>query len=71
MAERDRTLAREARVVAIVIAAATLGWIVLQELGRQYGWQWRYVFLFDLAAIAAYVWALAVTWRIWRLRRKT
>jgi len=27
------------------------------------------VFLFDLAALAAFVWALVVTTRIWRARR--
>ena len=31
--------------------------------------QERFVFLFDLAAIAAFVWALVVTYQIWRGRR--
>ena len=31
--------------------------------------QARYVFLFDLAALAAFVWALVVTYQIWRQRR--
>jgi hypothetical protein len=29
----------------------------------------RFVFLFDLAAIAALIWALVVTMQIWRARR--
>ena len=61
--DRDRSLAREARLVAVVIAATAALWL---------GAQWtiepanRYMILFDLAALAAFVWALVVTWRIWR-----
>jgi hypothetical protein len=33
------------------------------------GWPIRFVFLFDLAAIAAFFWALVVTYQIWRMRR--
>ena len=29
----------------------------------------RYAFLFDFAAIAALIWALVVTYQIWRARR--
>lgn len=64
-AERD---ARQMRLVAIVIAVAMIGWLLAQALGREYGWSGRWAFLFDLAAIAAFVWSLLVTWRIWRRR---
>ena len=59
-------LARDARLVAVVIAATALLWLGAQWLGGRAGWDSRYVFLFDLAALAAFVWALAATWRIWR-----
>lgn len=62
----DRSLAREARMVALVIAATMLLWLGAQWLGGKEGWDARYVFLFDLAALAAFFWALVVTWRIWR-----
>ncbi|WP_347313020.1 DUF5337 domain-containing protein [Defluviimonas sp. SAOS-178_SWC] len=62
----DRSLAREARMVAVVIAATMLLWLGAQWLGGKEGWDPRYVFLFDLAALAAFFWALVVTWRIWR-----
>ncbi|MDR5651300.1 DUF5337 domain-containing protein [Ruixingdingia sedimenti] len=62
--------ARQGRLVAIVIAVATVAWLLLGEIGRQHGWAGRYAFLIDLAAVAAYVWALAVTWRLWRKRRE-
>ncbi|MDH5453561.1 MAG: DUF5337 domain-containing protein [Paracoccaceae bacterium] len=65
----DRRLAREARMVAIVIAIAMLLWLGAQWLGARFGWDASYAFLFDLAALAAFFWALVVTWRIWRRQR--
>ncbi|WP_413875915.1 DUF5337 domain-containing protein [Albidovulum sp.] len=62
----DMALAREARLVAVVIAATMMLWLGAQWLGGRAGWDSRYVFLFDLAALAAFIWALVVTWRIWR-----
>jgi hypothetical protein len=65
----DRRLAQQARLAAIVIAVTALLWLAAQWLGGQFGWQGRYVFLFDFAALAAFVWALAVTYPIWRARQ--
>lgn len=66
-AERHR--ARQARLVGIVLAATMLLWLGGQWLGGQLGWDTRYVFLFDFAAIAGFVWALVVTYQIWRGRQ--
>ena len=66
---RDHHLAVQARLVALVIAGTMVAWIGAQWLGGQLGWQTRFVFLFDLAALAAFVWALVVTYRIWRARQ--
>ncbi len=63
---RDMARAREARLVAVVIAATMVLWLGLQWLGGQLGWDPSYAFLFDLAALAAFIWALVVTWQIWR-----
>lgn len=63
---RDLTLAREARLVAVVIVATVVLWLGMQWLGGRLGWDASYAFLFDLAALAAFVWALVTTWRIWR-----
>jgi Family of unknown function (DUF5337) len=65
----DRNQSRQARLVAFVIAGTAVLWMVVQWLGGRFGWETRYVFLFDLAAIAAFVWAMIVTYRIWRKRR--
>ena len=67
---QDRHLAGQARLVAIVIAATAVLWMGGQFLGGTFGWAPRFVFLFDLAALAAFVWALVVTNRIWRARRR-
>ncbi len=69
--DRDIALARQARQAALVIAVTMLAWMTLQWLGGRLGWEARFVFLFDLAALAAFIWALAVTWRVWRARRES
>lgn len=59
-------LARDARMVAFVIAGTMILWMGAQWLGGKMGLDARYVFLFDLAALAAFFWALVVTYQIWR-----
>lgn len=61
--------AREARLVAFVLAGTMGLWLGGQWLGGQLGLEARYAFLLDLAAIAGFVWALVVTYRIWRGRQ--
>ena len=68
-AEQDSSVARQGRMVALVIAATMLLWMAAQWLGGVLGLQARFVFLFDLAALAAFFWALVVTYQIWRRRR--
>jgi hypothetical protein len=67
--EEDRALARQARVVSIVIAVAMILWLGGQWLGGKLGLEARYVFLLDFAAIGALLWALIVGINIWRKRR--
>ena len=57
--------------MAIVLVATMLIWLGLQWLGGQAGWAARWAFLFDLAALAAFIWCLLVTLGIWRVRRRT
>jgi hypothetical protein len=66
---REAHLAGQSRLVAIVIAATMVLWLGGQYLGGAMGWQPRFAFLIDLAALAGFVWALIVTFRIWRARR--
>ena len=67
--DKQTEIVAQARQAAVVIAATMVVWMGAQWLGGQLGWQARFVFLFDLAALAAFVWALYVTFRIWRMRR--
>lgn len=69
--EQDRHLARQARLVSVVLAVTMILWMGAQWLGGQIGLETRYAFLFDMAAMAAFVWALIVTTRIWRARRNS
>ncbi|GGH57108.1 hypothetical protein GVY41_13740 [Frigidibacter albus] len=68
--QQDKALASEARMVAIVIAVTMVLWMGAQWLGGRFGLEARYVFLFDLAAMAAFFWALVVTWRIWQRQKR-
>ena len=67
--DKQTEIVAQARQAAVMIAATMVVWMGAQWLGGQLGWQARFVFLFDLAALAAFVWAIYVTFRIWRMRR--
>ena len=66
---REQSLARRTRVAAMVIAATMLLWMGAQFVGGRIGLAPRFAFLFDLAAIAAFVWAMIVLYQIRRARR--
>lgn len=61
--------AKQARLVAIVLVGTMALWLGAQFIGGKLGWEARFVFLFDLAALAGFVFALVVTFRIWRQRK--
>jgi hypothetical protein len=62
-------LAKQARLAAIIIAATGLLWLGAVSFGGQMGLPVRFVFLFDLAALAAFFFALVILYRVWRARR--
>ncbi len=66
--ERRRT--GQIRLAAIVMAVTMVLWMGASFLGGQLGLPPRLAFLFDLAAIAALVWALFVTYWVWKARRE-
>ncbi|MGL4415341.1 MAG: hypothetical protein EA338_03540 [Roseinatronobacter sp.] len=63
---REMALARQARLAGLVMAVTIVAWVVLGWMGREFGWDPRYAFLIDFSALAAFVWALIVTFRVWR-----
>lgn len=67
----DKIAAQQTKLVALVLAGTMILWVGAQWLGGIFGWEARFAFLFDLAALAGFIWALLVTYRIWRNRQKT
>jgi hypothetical protein len=60
---------RQGRTIAIVMAATIVVWVTAQFAGARLGLTGPFVLVLDLAALAAFVWALAATWRLSRTRR--
>ena len=69
LSDQDRRLVRQIRLAAAVMAATMVLWMGAQFLGGYFGLPARFVFLFDFAAIAGLLWALGVTFFVWRARR--
>lgn len=67
--EREKELARLGRLISIVIAGTMLLWMAAQWVGSELSLPDEYVFLFDLFALAGFLWALIVTRQLWRKRR--
>jgi hypothetical protein len=59
----------QVKLVSIVLVVTMGGWLLLQMIGGTYGWPARFIFLFDLMALAGFAYALIVTYRIWRRRQ--
>ena len=65
----EQQLAKQGRMVAVVIASAMLFWVLAQWLGPQMGLPGRFAILIDLAVLAALLWSMIVTYQIWRKRQ--
>jgi uncharacterized membrane protein len=59
----------QVKLVSVVLVVTMGAWLLLQEIGGQYGWPAKYTFLIDLAALAGFAFALITTYRIWRNRQ--
>lgn len=57
--------------VAVVLVVAMIAWLAVQWLGGRLGLPVALAFAADLAALAAFVWSLVETYRIWRARRES
>lgn len=67
--EQDKIIARKGRHVAIVIAVSMVLWLGAQWLGQAMGLPGRFALLFDLAAMAALIYAMVNIYQIWRARQ--
>ena len=59
-----------ARRAALILAGTALTWLLLQWVGRGLGWSPALMLVFDLLALAGFIWGAVLTVRIWRKRRK-
>lgn len=66
---KDDGTARQARLAAIVMVGTMVLWMGAQVVGGEMGWPVKLTYLFDLMALAGFIWSLAVTYRIWRKGR--
>ncbi|MCE0504273.1 MULTISPECIES: DUF5337 family protein [unclassified Roseivivax] len=62
--------ARRGRAIALLIAGTGLFWIAATALGVQMGWSLRTRAFFDLAALAAFGYAIFLIYGLWRDRQK-
>lgn len=68
-AEQDQIIARKGRHAAIVIAGSMVLWVAANFAGPALGLAGNYALLFDLAALAALIYAMVNIYQIWRLRQ--
>ncbi len=69
-ADHDTAMARKGRHVALVIVATMLIWLgATLWVGPALGLPGRYALLFDLAALAALIYAMVNIYQLWRMRR--
>ncbi|MEJ1992899.1 MAG: DUF5337 domain-containing protein [Maritimibacter sp.] len=60
----------QGRLAGLVIALTGVAWVAATWAGDHWDWTQRTRALFDLAALAGFAFAMVVTYRIWRARRK-
>ena len=58
----------QARIAAIIMAGTMLVWMAAQWLGGMLAWPSGMALAIDALALMAFVYALHMTWRLWRSR---
>ena len=67
--QKDAELARKGRITSLVIAGTALFWIVASIVGGWLELPNRTRALFDLVALAGFIYAIVMIFQIWRLRQ--
>lgn len=67
----DQRIAQKGRHTGLVIAAVMVLWLGAQVLGSKMGLPVRFVFLFDLAALAGFIYAGVNIFQIWQMRQNS
>jgi MFS family permease len=69
MANKDQEIGRRGRFAAMVIAGTAVFWIIATLIGGYLDLTNRMRALFDLLALAGFIWALVLIYQIWRMRQ--
>ena len=69
MSGHDDQTARQGRLVAITIAVAALASVAAPWIVGVLGLAPRFEILIYLFSLAAFIWSLVVTWRLWQKTR--
>ncbi|MDP5215630.1 DUF5337 domain-containing protein [Ruegeria sp. 2205SS24-7] len=68
--DKEQAIARKGRHIGVVIAVTMVAWLALTLfIGPAIGLPGRYALLFDLAALAGFVYAGVNILQLWRMRR--
>ena len=70
MTEQKEQIARQGRVIALVIAAVGLLWIAATALGGALDWSQRTRAFLDLMALAGFGTAIWMIYQLWRASQK-
>ncbi len=70
MSERDEQIARKGRFTAMVIAGTGVLWILASLIGGHLELTNRTRALFDMLALAGFIWAFVLIYQLWRLRQE-
>ncbi|GAA6190517.1 hypothetical protein DS909_18430 [Phaeobacter gallaeciensis] len=66
----DNAIAQKGRHIGLVIAGTTVLWLATTLfLGPALGLPGRYALLFDLAALAGFIYAVINIFQLWRMRQ--
>lgn len=65
----DQQTARQGRQAALVIAGAAVLSIFAPQITRAFGADLRFEMLLYLISLAAFIWSLVVTWKLWQKTR--
>lgn len=68
--EQDKAIAQKGRHIGLVIAGTMVLWVVMTLfVGPAIGLAGRYALLFDLAALAGFIYAVINIFQLWRMRQ--
>ncbi|SLN34017.1 hypothetical protein PEL8287_01661 [Roseovarius litorisediminis] len=65
----DKQQAQKGRFTAMVIAGTAVFWVLATLIGGQLGLSNRVRALFDMLALAGFIWAFVLIYQIWRDRQ--